>query len=176
MIIDFLWLSLFVGIGVFFEKESLFFSQISFSHRYYCRVYLLLLGPEILNIIHLDNERLGSLVYHLMAVGFIAIAEKGNIPSKKILSIQVFILSAFMWFRELLVLISLFGKYFFPDLVPAFWLIIAIGVWPGTGSAYAIGKPSGRKLVFSGRKHWSFNCYHRFSLGLYCRSYLYELL
>ena len=142
MIIDFLWLSLFVGIGVFLKRKVYFFRKYLFPTAIIAGFIGLLLGPEILNIIHLDNERLGSLVYHLMAVGFIAIALKKrerthskNIVNSGIYIVSIYVVQGIVGFTISLLLVNTF----FPDLFPPFGLLLPLGFGQGPGQAYAIG-------------------------------------
>jgi len=142
MIIDFLWLSLFIGIGVFLKRKVYFFRKYLFPTAIIAGFIGLLLGPEILNIIHLDNERLGSLVYHLMAVGFIAIALKKrehthskNIINSGIYIVSIYVVQGIVGFTISLLLVNTF----FPDLFPAFGLLLPLGFGQGPGQAFAIG-------------------------------------
>src|SRR6056297_86910 len=142
MIIDFLWLSLFVGIGVFLKRKVYFFRKYLFPTAIIAGFIGLLLGPEILNIIHLDNERLGNLVYHLMAVGFIAIALKKrehthskNIVNSGIYIVSIYVVQGIVGFAISLLLVNTF----FPDLFPPFGLLLPLGFGQGPGQAYAIG-------------------------------------
>jgi len=142
MITDFLWLSLFIGIGVFLKRKVYFFRKYLFPTAIIAGFIGLLLGPEILNLIHLDNERLGSLVYHLMAVGFIAIALKKrehthskNIVNSGIYIVSIYVVQGIVGFTLSLLL----ANTFFPDLFPAFGLLLPLGFGQGPGQAYAIG-------------------------------------
>ncbi|MFW6149676.1 MAG: sodium:glutamate symporter [Atribacterota bacterium] len=142
MITDFLWLSLFIGIGVFLKRKVNFFRKYLFHTAIIAGFIGLLLGSEILNLIHLDNKRLGSLVYHLMAVGFIAIALKKrehthskNIVNSGIYIVSIYVVQGIVGFTLSLLL----ANTFFPDLFPAFGLLLPLGFGQGPGQAYAIG-------------------------------------
>ncbi len=133
---------MFVGIGVFLKRKVYFFRKYLFPTAIIAGFIGLLLGPEILNIIHLDNERLGSLVYHLMAVGFIAIALKKrehthskNIVNSGIYIVSIYVVQGIVGFTISLLLVNTF----FPDLFPPFGLLLPLGFGQGPGQAYAIG-------------------------------------
>jgi len=142
MIIDFLWLSLFIGIGIFLKRKVYFFRKYLFPTAIIAGFIGLLLGPEILNFVHLNSERLGSLVYHLMAIGFIAIALKKREPmhSRNIFNSGVYIVSIYVVQGIVGLLLSLLlVNTFFPNLFPAFGLLLPLGFGQGPGQAYAIG-------------------------------------
>lgn len=143
LVTDFLWLSLFIGIGIFFKRKIYFFSKYLFPTAIIAGFIGLLLGPEILNLIHLNSERLGSLVYHLMAIGFISIAlkKREHIHSRNIFNSGVYIVSIYVvqgivGFTLSLLLVNTF----FPDLFPIFGLLLPLGFGQGPGQAYAIGR------------------------------------
>ncbi|MDD4344188.1 MAG: sodium:glutamate symporter [Eubacteriales bacterium] len=142
MIIDFLWLSLFIGIGIFFKRKVYFFRKYLFPTAIIAGFIGLLLGPEILNVVNLNSERLGSLVYHLMAIGFIAIAlkKRERIHSRNIFNSGVYIVSIYIVQGIVGLLLSMFMvNTFFPNLFPAFGLLLPLGFGQGPGQAYAIG-------------------------------------
>jgi len=140
---DFLWLSLFIGIGVFFKRKVYFFRKYLFPTAIIAGFIGLLLGPEVLNIIQLNSERLGSLVYHLMAIGFISIAlkKREHIHSRNIFNSGIYIVSIYVlqgivgFFLSLLL-----ANTFFPGLFPTFGLLLPLGFGQGPGQAYAIGR------------------------------------
>ena len=142
MVIDFLWLSLFIGIGVFFKRKVYFFRKFLFPTAIIAGFIGLILGPEVLDIIQLDNERLGRLVYHLMAVGFISIAlkKREHIHSREILNSGIYIVSIYVFQGIIGFAISLLlVNTIFPGLFPAFGLLLPLGFGQGPGQAYAIG-------------------------------------
>jgi len=142
LITDFLWLSLFIGIGIFLKRKVYFFRKYLFPTAIIAGFIGLLLGSEILNLVHMNNERLGSLVYHLMAIGFIAIAlkKRERIHSRNIFNSGVYIVSIYVVQGITGFLLSLImANTFFPNLFPAFGLLLPLGFGQGPGQAYAIG-------------------------------------
>ncbi len=143
LILDFLWLSLFIGMGVFFKRKVVFFQKFLFPTAIIAGFIGLLLGREVLQIINLDSERLGSLVYHLMAIGFISIAlkKREHIHSRDIFNSGVYIVSIYLVQGIIGFIISLFlANTIFPDLFPSFGLLLPLGFGQGPGQAYAIGR------------------------------------
>jgi len=139
---DFLWLSLFIGIGVFFKRKIYFFQKYLFPTAIIAGFIGLFLGPEVLNLIKLDSNRLGNLVYHLMAIGFISIAlkKREHIHSRDIFNSGVYIVSIYLVQGIAGFGISLIMSYtFFPHLFPPFGLLLPLGFGQGPGQAYAIG-------------------------------------
>lgn len=142
IIIDFLWLSLFIGIGVFFKRKIYFFRKYLFPTAIIAGFIGLVLGPEVLDIIQLNSKRLGILVYHLMAIGFISIAlkKREHIHSREIFNSGVYIVSIYVFQGIIGFAISLLlANTFFPGLFPAFGLLLPLGFGQGPGQAYAIG-------------------------------------
>jgi len=142
MVTEFLWLSLFIGIGVFFKRKVYFFRKYLFPTAIIAGFIGLLSGPEVLNLIELNTERLGSIVYHLMAVGSISIALKKrehvhsrNIFNSGVYIVSIFVIQGIVGFALSLLLVNTF----FPGLFPVFGLLLPLGFGLGPGQAYAIG-------------------------------------
>lgn len=142
MVTEFLWLSLFIGIGVFFKRKVYFFRKYLFPTAIIAGFIGLLSGPEVLNLIELNTERLGRIVYHLMAVGSISIALKKrehvhsrNIFNSGVYIVSIFVIQGIVGFALSLLLVNTF----FPGLFPVFGLLLPLGFGLGPGQAYAIG-------------------------------------
>lgn len=140
---DFLLLSLFIGIGVFFKRKVYFFRKYLFPTAIIAGFIGIILGPEVFNLIQLSSERLGSLVYHLMAIGFISIAlkKRDHIHSRNIFNSGIYIVSIYVIQGIIgLILSLLLANTIFPDLFPSFGLLLPLGFGQGPGQAYAIGR------------------------------------
>ncbi len=105
----------------------------------------LILGPEVLNVFKFDAGSMGVLIYHLMAIGFVALAlkdrqrmqgdEKSNVFKTGLGIISAYLMQAILGF-----VISLTLVYtIFPDLFPGFGLLLPLGFGQGAGEAYSIG-------------------------------------
>lgn len=143
IVADFLWLSLFMGIGVFFKRKISFFQKYLFPTAIIAGFVGLLLGSEILKIVNLDSERLGNLVYHLMAIGFISIAlkKRERIYSRDIFNSGIYIISIYLIQGIVGFAFSiLLANSIFPNLFPPFGLLLPLGFGQGPGEAFAIGR------------------------------------
>lgn len=131
-----------IGIATFLKR------MVSIFKRYLIPVSIiagflgLILGQEVLNIINFDVKALENIVYHLMAIGFIALAlkerpvRKGNDLGKT----AFFIVSTYLIQGILGFGLSLFLFYtFFPNLFPPMGLLLPLGYGQGPGQAYSIG-------------------------------------
>lgn len=94
----------------------------------------------------LDSEGLGSLVYHLLSISFIAMTLRkarwtGKVGDKRLISTTVTVLSQYA--IQALVglgLTILFIITFYPKLFPSFGFMIPLGFSLGPGQAFAIGQ------------------------------------
>ena len=112
----------------------------------------LLLGPEIANVIPFDSEILEPMVYHFMAVGFIALALKKrrkkqntDIYNTGFAIVNTYIFQAFIGLGVSLLLVTLL----FPDLFPNIGLMLPLSFAQGPGQALSIGT-AWQKYGFTG--------------------------
>ena len=75
-LIDIAYLSLFLGISAILRRAFKPLSRLLIPNSVIAGFIGLALGPGGLGIIDLSFERLGNLVYHLIAIGFIAVTLK----------------------------------------------------------------------------------------------------
>ncbi|MDD4896279.1 MAG: sodium:glutamate symporter, partial [Atribacterota bacterium] len=124
-------------------RKVFFFQKFLFPTAIIAGFIGLLLGREALQLVDLDRERLGSLVYHLMAIGFISIAlkKREHLRSRDIFNSGVYIVSIYVVQGIIGFIISLLlANTVFPDLFPSFGLLLPLGFGQGPGQAYAIGR------------------------------------
>jgi len=102
----------------------------------------LFLGPEFLGWAPVETEILGMMVYHLMAIGFIALSLKTrdrkrtrNIVSSGIYIVSTYLVQGILGFGLGLVMIATL----FPDLFVGFGLLLPLGYGQGPGQAFSIG-------------------------------------
>ncbi|RPF51063.1 S-layer homology domain-containing protein [Aquisalibacillus elongatus] len=102
----------------------------------------LLMGPEILRLIPFDVDMLGAIVYHLMAIGFIALSLKDRqvqsspaVVNSGMLIVSTYLLQGIIGFGLLLILV----QWFYPDFFPGIGLLLPLGFGQGPGQAYSIG-------------------------------------
>jgi ESS family glutamate:Na+ symporter len=102
----------------------------------------LIAGPEVLGWIDFDPDSLGNLVYHLMAVGFIALSLKERevknspgIVNSGIIIVSTYLIQGIVGLGLMLLLVALF----YSDMFPGIGLILPLGFGQGPGQAYSIG-------------------------------------
>lgn len=142
-VLDVTFLSLFLGIALYIKRTVKFFQKYLVPTSIIAGFIGMILGPDILNIVKLDSDRLGNIIYHLMAVGFIALAlkERSRDKSKSVVNTGFLIVSTYIIQGILGFAISLFLFYtFFPNLFPPFGLLLPLGYGQGPGQAYSIGR------------------------------------
>ncbi|MBW4839322.1 MAG: S-layer homology domain-containing protein, partial [Paenibacillaceae bacterium] len=102
----------------------------------------LIVGPELLGWLRFDIDRLGQLVYHLMAIGFIALSlkerEVSNSPAvmkSGMLIVSTYLIQGLVGFGLFLLL----TEFFYPGMFPGIGLLLPLGYGQGPGQAYSIG-------------------------------------
>jgi len=157
IILDILFVSAFLGIGTFLKRKVPFFKKFLIPNAIIAGLAGLILGPEVLGrimgalfpgqaaasfYVPLSPDRLGTLVYHLMAVGFIALSLKKREPgrSKHAVNTGIFIVSNYLLQGILGFGLTLLLAYtILPDLFPAMGLLLPLGFGQGPGQALSIG-------------------------------------
>jgi ESS family glutamate:Na+ symporter len=145
-VIDIALLSVFLLIGTFFKRKIRFFSKYLVPNAMIAGFVGLfvrwLIGTLFPNWGQLSIERLGLMIYHLMAVGFISLALKGNEEERNDEAVKTgasivsfYIMQGIIGFAITLVLFYLV----FPNLFPPFGLLLPLGYGQGPGQAYSIG-------------------------------------
>ncbi|MFO7928745.1 MAG: sodium/glutamate symporter [Candidatus Humimicrobiaceae bacterium] len=142
---DFLFLSLFFIIAIILKTQFNFFKRYFIPTAIIGGFIGLMLGPEVLNLIEMDSDRLGTIIYHLMAIGFISLAlkERPKIQGGRMDNVNtgLAIVSTYLAQGIIGFSISLVLAYtIFPNLFPPFGLLLPLGFAQGPGQAYAIGR------------------------------------
>lgn len=150
-VLDILFLALFLGIAQYLKRTIKFFGKYLIPTSIIAGFIGMFLGPEFLNITPFDSDRLGTIIYHLMSIGFIALTlkERNRDTGKNVVNTGFFIVSTYLVQGILGFALSLLMFYtFFPGLFPPFGLLLPLGFGQGPGQAYSIGK-SWEELGFS---------------------------
>lgn len=143
LVLDFAFLSLFLGMATYLKQAVKFFRTYLVPVSIIAGFVGLILGPEVLKIVPLDANRLGTIIYHLMAVGFIAMAlkDRGRKNSgKEMFNTGAYIVSTYVLQGIIgfgLTLLLVYTVY--PNLFPAFGLLLPLGYGQGPGQAFSIG-------------------------------------
>ena len=142
VVLDLAYLSILLGVASVLKRILTPLNKILIPNAVIAGFLGILFGPEVLKLIPFSYDRLGNLVYHLMAVGFIAIALKKTRRSTAKSSVNTgFLISisyAVFCLKKIIIGIALVGL-FFKDLFPPFGLLLALGFAQGPGQAYSLG-------------------------------------
>jgi ESS family glutamate:Na+ symporter len=142
-IIDFCLMSVFLAFATLLRRYVKFLQDFLVPNSIVAGFFCLVVSQQVLGLVQLPADRLGSYVYHLLALTFIAMGLRSPIKKKKGNALSVgfslvtgyavqgiigFVLTfAFIWTVN-------------PDLFPAFGFLLPLGFGQGPGQAYAIGK------------------------------------
>ncbi|HPC38281.1 MAG TPA: sodium/glutamate symporter [Exilispira sp.] len=141
-IILFASLSVLLGIATFLKRMIPLFNRYLIPVSIIAGFLGLIIGPEGLNIIKFNVKDLENIVYHLMAIGFIALAlkdrpiRKGNdLPKTAFYIVATYLVQGIIGFGLTLILFYTL----FPNLFPPMGLLLPLGYGQGPGQAYSIG-------------------------------------
>lgn len=142
---DFLFLSLFLAIAMVLKNKIKILQKYLIPTSIIGGFIGLILGSELLGWVKLDTDTLGTLIYHLMAIGFISLAlkDRDKTYGSKMDNINtgLAIITAYLVQGILGFGISLALAYtILPGLFPPFGLLLPLGFAQGPGQSYAIGR------------------------------------
>ena len=141
LVLDIAFLSLLIGLATLLKRIIKPLNKLLIPNAVIAGLIGFVVGPNLINAIQFDYIRLQDLIYHLMAVGFIALALKKRKKSTKTgFNTGMFIALSYA-------LQGLFGlilgwvlvSSFFPGLFTPFGLLLALGFAQGPGAALAQG-------------------------------------
>lgn len=140
--LDFVFLTVCLAFAALFKDNLKIFKKLVIPTSIIAGFIGLFLGPEFLKIIPFNVDVLGNLVYHLMAIGFIALALKERKGGNNLYSgktgfyiVSMYLVQGIAGFIVTLVLAATIIK----KLFPAFGLLLPLGYGQGPGQAYSIG-------------------------------------
>jgi len=142
---EYVFLSLFLIVAIILKRKIRFLARFLIPTSIIAGFIGLILGSEVLNWIRLDGEKLGNIIYHLMAIGFISVAlkERATAPAshrRDNVNTGLAIITSYLSQGILGFAISLSLAYtFLPKLFPPFGLLLPLGFAQGPGQAYSIG-------------------------------------
>ena len=103
----------------------------------------LLLGPEVLRLVPFNRSTLEDMVYHFMAIGFIAMAlkKRKRKSSENITNTGFAIVNTYIWQAALGLGVTLLLFFtVMPELFPNFGLLLPLSYAQGPGQAFATGQ------------------------------------
>lgn len=144
VVINVAYISVFIGIAAFLKTRIRFFQKFLIPTSMIAGFLALIAGQEVLGIVNFDVEILGQLVYHLIAIGFIALSlkdrEKRQKGDKDGMRTGAFIVSTYLVQALLGFAITLLLTFtLLPDLFPPSGLLLPLAFGQGPGQAYSIG-------------------------------------
>ncbi len=142
-IIDILVLSLFLGLATYIKRSFNFFSRFFIPNAIIAGFIGLLLGPQFLKLVSFDSDHMGTIIYHLMSVGFISLAlkDRNSAKGRDIINTGIFIVNGYVLQGIVGFGLSLLMAYtFVPDLFPVFGMLLPLGYGQGAGQAFSMGK------------------------------------
>lgn len=140
-IIDLGYLSVFLLVATFLRRKVPVFSKFLIPNSVIAGFLALLFGPELLGLANFNQEAMGNYVYHLLAIGFIALTLKDRTAgTKKVTKVSFFIVAVYLIQAVVGFAITMVLMYsIVPDLFPGFGLLLPLGFGQGPGQAYSIG-------------------------------------
>jgi glutamate:Na+ symporter, ESS family len=142
---EYIFLSLFLVIAMILKRKLKFLQRYLIPASIIGGFIGLIVGSGVLNWIQLDSEKLGNIIYHLMAVGFISVAlkERTRVPvnhKRDNVNTGLAITTSYISQGILGFTVTLILAYtFMPGLFPPFGLLLPLGFAQGPGQAYSIG-------------------------------------
>ena len=141
-VIVFCILSVLLGISTFLKRMIPIFKKYLIPVSIIAGFLGLILGDEVLGVISLDPQDLENMVYHFMAIGFIALALKdrevhsgSDVPKTALFIVATYLIQGILGFGLTLLL----AYTIFPNLFPPMGLLLPLGYGQGPGQAFSIG-------------------------------------
>lgn len=144
ILVNVAYISVFIGIAAFIKTKVKVFQKFLIPTSMIAGFLALLSGQELLGLVTFDVDVLGQLVYHLIAIGFIALSlkdrEKRPKGNSEGMRTGAFIVSTYLVQAILGFGITLFLSYtIMPALFPPSGLLLPLSFGQGPGQAYSIG-------------------------------------
>jgi len=143
IVMDLIYLAVFLGIGTVIKNSLPFLKKFLIPNSIIAGFVGLLLGPELLGLFDFSVPRLENLIYHLMTIGFAALALKEREPGRSRMAGRsgMFIVSTYMVQAALGLALTLGFIYVVgQNLFPTFGFFLPLGYGQGPGQALSIGK------------------------------------
>ncbi len=132
-----------LGVSLILKTVIPFFSRHLVPTALFGGFIGLILGPEVLHVIPFDREMLENMVYHFMAIGFIAMAlkKRSKKSTENITNTGFAIVNTYIWQAALGLGITLLLFFtVMPELFPNFGLLLPLSYAQGPGQAFSTGQ------------------------------------
>lgn len=143
VVLQFTFLLVLLGLSLIIKSNIPFFKRHLVPTALFGGLLGLLLGPEILGVIPFDSDMLEDMVYHFMAIGFIAMALKKRThkSTENITNTGFAIVNTYIWQAALGLGITLLLFFtVMPELFPNFGLLLPLSYAQGPGQAFSTGQ------------------------------------
>lgn len=141
MVDNFFYISLFFVVAIVLKKTIPYLQRFIIPNAILAGFVGLILGPNILNIVPLEVDRLGDIIYHLMAIGFISLSLRrvNNRKTWNSINAGFIIVSGYLVQGLLGFIMTLSWNAFDRAVSPLMGLFLPLGFGQGPGQAFAIG-------------------------------------
>lgn len=142
-VLQFVFLFTLLGISLVIKAKIKFFRKHLVPTALFGGFIGLILGPEIAGVVPFERETLEKMIYHFMAIGFIALAlKKREKKSTENITVTGFaIVNTYIWQALLGLGISLLlFVTFLPKLFPNLGLFLPLSFAQGPGQALSVGQ------------------------------------
>ena len=141
-IMQFVYLFILLGVALIIKNNFKLFKKHLMPLSIIAGIIGLILGPEVLKVIPFNPDILTKAVYHLLAIGFIALGLKErrsktseDIVNTGLLTVTTYAVQAIIGLAVTILLASLF----YPDLFKSMGMLLPLGFAQGPGQAVSIG-------------------------------------
>ena len=128
-ILDILVVSLFLGLATYLKRSFKFFKRFFIPNAIIAGFIGLLMGPQFLKLVNFNPDHMGTIIYHLMSVGFISLAlkDRNTTKSKDIINTGIFIVNGYVLQGIIGFGLSLILAYtVLPDFFPVFFMLLPL--------------------------------------------------
>lgn len=139
---DIIYILLFFGVAVLLKRFIPILRKYLIPNSIIAGFIGFLVGPNLLNLVPVNIDSLGGIIYHLMAIGFISLSLR-NLPKRKkdfnALNGGLIIVTTYLMQGILGFVISLIWSSGDSKVSPVMGLILPLGFGQGPGQAFSIG-------------------------------------
>ncbi|ACR80105.1 MULTISPECIES: sodium:glutamate symporter [Kosmotoga] len=142
LVMDFMYLSFLLGLSAVIKRSIPGMRKLLIPNSIIAGFLAVLFGPDVLGIFNFNSDNLGFMIYHMLAIGFIAVAlKKSNSKLSKtgfntgLIITMSLTIQAIAGFAVSLFLYYLITK----DVFPLMGLLLPLAFDQGPGQAFSIG-------------------------------------
>ncbi len=141
-IMDFMYISVCLAAASILKTKIKVFDKYIIPTSIIAGFIGLLAGPQVLDVFKTQSQNLEGIVYHMLSIGFIAMAlkERQKNKTKEVISTGLFIVSTYL-FQAIIgfVIAIILMLFLYHELFPGIGLLLPLAYGQGPGFAYSIG-------------------------------------